>query len=198
MWWVGLDGFNNGTVEQDGTMAFCFEGTPSYYTWWEMFPTNSIQIAGSSVKPGDTIAASVKFAANKYNLTVADSTHTANSFTRSEACGAGLTCKRTSAEWVAETPGGERGLWPWPSFGTSGLTNASATAGTAGTVSSFPDDQITIVGNQGEHLANTGALTGGGKAFNVTWAYVFLIARGCDNGSFGITSPTSSPTRSRQ
>ena len=62
VWWVGLDGFNNGTVEQDGTMAWCFKGTPAYYTWWEMFPTNSIQIVGSSVKPGDTIAASVNFA----------------------------------------------------------------------------------------------------------------------------------------
>ncbi|HEY1740523.1 MAG TPA: G1 family glutamic endopeptidase [Acidimicrobiia bacterium] len=173
VWWVGLDGFSNATVEQDGTMAFCFKGTPAYYTWWEMFPTNSIQVVGSSVKPGDTIAASVKFASNKYNLTITDSTHAANSFAKSQTCAAAQPCKRASAEWIAETPGGSRGLWPWPSFGTWSLTNASATAGTAGAISTFPDNEITITGNDGEHLANTGALTGGGKAFNVTWAYVF-------------------------
>ncbi|HEY3831160.1 MAG TPA: G1 family glutamic endopeptidase [Acidimicrobiia bacterium] len=173
VWWVGLDGFSSATVEQDGTMAFCYRGAPAYYTWWEMFPTNDIQIVGSSVKPGDTIAASVKFASNKYNLTITDSTHPANSFIQSQTCAAAHPCKRTSAEWVAETPAGTRGLWPWPSFGTWSLTNASTTAGTTGTISSFPDDDITIVGNQGEHLANTGALTSGGKAFNVTWAYVF-------------------------
>lgn len=36
--WVGLDGFSNTTVEQDGTLAYCFQGRPYYYTWWEMYP----------------------------------------------------------------------------------------------------------------------------------------------------------------
>jgi hypothetical protein len=173
VWWVGLDGNTSGTVEQDGTMGFCLKGTPTYYTWWEMFPTNQIQVVSSALKPGDHIAASVKFAANKFTLAVTDSTHTANSFTKSAACGAGQTCKRSSAEWIAETPSGNRGMWPWPSFGTWSVTNASATAGTVGGISSFPDDEITIVGSDNEHLANTGALTAGGKAFTVKWAYVY-------------------------
>jgi hypothetical protein len=175
VWWVGLDGFNTGTVEQDGTLAWCFKGTPSYYTWWEMYPTNEIQLAGNSVKPGDNITASVNYSTstNKYTLALTDSTHTANSLNQVQACGAGQTCKRASAEWIAETPGARRGLWPWPSFSTWTLTNASATAGTTGSISSFPDDEITIVGNDGEHLANTGAISNGGKNFTVKWAYVY-------------------------
>ena len=31
--WVGLDGFNDATVEQLGTTAYCFEGVPYYFTW---------------------------------------------------------------------------------------------------------------------------------------------------------------------
>jgi Peptidase A4 family len=36
--WVGLDGYDNMTVEQDGTLAWCFQGAPCYYTWWEIYP----------------------------------------------------------------------------------------------------------------------------------------------------------------
>ena len=39
--WVGLDGFENDTVEQDGTAAYCAgpgNHTPKYYAWIELFP----------------------------------------------------------------------------------------------------------------------------------------------------------------
>ena len=59
MFWVGIDGFTSGSVEQDGTLIECSGGRAFYFTWWEMFPTNSIQVVGSSVRPGDAISASV-------------------------------------------------------------------------------------------------------------------------------------------
>ena len=53
VFWVGIDGFNNQTVEQDGTAAVCGGGNPvTYFTWWEMFPTNTIQFVGATVKAG--------------------------------------------------------------------------------------------------------------------------------------------------
>ena len=38
--WVGLDGFNDQTVEQDGTSGHCnmYSGLPNYYAWIEMYP----------------------------------------------------------------------------------------------------------------------------------------------------------------
>ncbi len=39
--WVGLDGFENDTVEQDGTAAYCAgpgNHTAKYYAWIELFP----------------------------------------------------------------------------------------------------------------------------------------------------------------
>src|SRR5215472_14576756 len=59
VFWVGIDGFTSGTVEQDGTLAECSRGSAFYFTWWEMFPANSIQVVGSSVSPGDAISSSV-------------------------------------------------------------------------------------------------------------------------------------------
>ena len=110
MCWVGLDGFSNSTVEQDGTLAFCQGGTATYYTWWEMYPTNDIQLVGSSVAPGDKIVTSVKFAGGNYTLKVTDSTHPANSFTAGRAVRhRPVTCANASAEWIAETVGTLRG-----------------------------------------------------------------------------------------
>src|SRR5580692_10139992 len=39
--WVGLDGYNDQTVEQDGTAAWCGgpnDTTPKYEAWYEMYP----------------------------------------------------------------------------------------------------------------------------------------------------------------
>lgn len=174
VFWVGLDGFTTNTVEQDGTLAWCFRGTALYYSWWEMFPTNNIQIVGSTVAPNDAITALVSFAAGNYNLKLTDTTHPANSFTKSAKCGAGQKCLNQSAEWIVETPGGTRGLWPWPNFGTWKLANAKVTAGkTHGVIDSFPDDEITIVDTDSNSLATTGALNAAGNAFADAWKYEY-------------------------
>jgi hypothetical protein len=174
VFWVGLDGFNNGTVEQDGTMAQCFEGTVSYYTWWEMYPSNSIQVVGTSVQPGDSVVSTVTFASGQYTLKVTDSTTPANSFTKTATCGSGLTCSNASAEWVAETPSYARGDSPWPSYSTWKVSEAKTTsAGTSGSISAFPDDDITIVGIGNVPLGKTSVLSDGGKEFNVKWLYAW-------------------------
>jgi hypothetical protein len=102
--WVGIDGWADGTVEQAGTDVSCgpHSTTPTYVAWWEMYPTNAEQ-PEFAVSPGDHIDASVTFANGSYVLTVKDLT-TGKSFSRTKKCGAGLTCKRTSAEWIAESP----------------------------------------------------------------------------------------------
>jgi hypothetical protein len=54
VFWVGLDGWWDDTVEQGGTSARCVNGTPQYATWWEMYPTNAIQTV-FSINAGDSI-----------------------------------------------------------------------------------------------------------------------------------------------
>jgi hypothetical protein len=160
--WVGIDGFTSGSVEQDGTLAECSGGSPFYFTWWEMYPTNAIQVVGSSVSPGDSISASVVRSGTSYTLKVTDSTHPANSFTTTQSCSS---CANSSAEWIAEAPSSGSVL-PLANFHTWTLSGASVNSGT---ISSFPDDEITMVDNRGQVKAQPGALNGNGSGFSVTW-----------------------------
>jgi hypothetical protein len=159
--WVGIDGFTSGTVEQDGTLAQCSHGSAFYYTWWEMYPSNAIQVVGSSVSPGDSISASVMRSGSTYTLKVTDSTHSANSFTTTQSC----SCTNTSAEWIAEAPSSGR-ILPLANFGTWTVSGATVDNGV---ISSFPDDEITMVNNSGGVKAQPGPLNGSGNGFSVTW-----------------------------
>jgi Peptidase A4 family len=172
-WWVGLDGYSDQTVEQDGTFAWCYADAAYYYSWWETYPDNAV-VVGTSVAAGDRITASVTVTSQGYRLTVTDSTHKANTFTTVQQCPSGSQCYNASAEWIAETPSGPRGMWPWPPFGTWRPADIRATsAGKTGGINAFPDDQIYIVGDDGDTLANTGNLASTGSAFDVTWSYAY-------------------------
>lgn len=111
VFWVGLDGWTDGTVEQAGTSAICTgEGSghpPVYFAWWEMYPTNAIQAVSLLIKPGDRIEASVTYAASTadYVMTVANMT-THKRFTETAKCASDLMCERSSAEWIVERPSG--------------------------------------------------------------------------------------------
>ena len=167
--WVGIDGYSSDSVEQDGTMIECYHGTAYQYTWWEMYPTNDVQVVGETAAAGDAITASVVRSGTSYTLTVTDSTHTADSFTKTETCSAS-SCVDSSAEWIAEAPTGSSGVEPLADFGTWTASGAAVTEGTtAGTISSFTDDEITMIDSSGATKALPGALNTAGTGFPVTW-----------------------------
>lgn len=170
VFWVGLDGWLSDTVEQDGTLAQCYLGTAYYYTWWEMYPTNDIEVVGT-IASGDAITSSVSFAAGTFTLAVTDATHSAGTFSESETCGAGLTCKRSSAEWIGEAPGNVRGEFPLADFGSWGLTHATVTGlSGSGVISTFTNDSVDMLDSSNSYnLASPGALNGAGNAFTDTW-----------------------------
>jgi len=173
VFWVGIDGFSSQSVEQGGTGALCGQGQALvYFTWWEVFPTNSIQVVGASVKPGDKISASVVRKGTSYTIKVTDSTTSGNSFTKTAAC-KGVTggCKNNSAEWIGERPSTSSGPLPLAKFSTWTVTAATVKAGSkSGTIKSFPDDQITMFNKKGGHvLAQPGPLNSAGNSFNDVW-----------------------------
>jgi hypothetical protein len=163
VFWVGIDGFTSGSVEQDGTLAECNRGTATYFSWWEMFPTNNIQVVGSSVSPGDSISASVVRSGSTYTLKLTDSTHPANSFSTAQTCS---TCANSSAEWIAEAPSSGSRILPLANFGTWTETGATVNSGV---ITSFPDDELTMVNTSGNVKAQPGPLNGSGNGFSVTW-----------------------------
>ena len=164
--WVGIDGYSSSSVEQDGTLIECYGGTAYYYTWWEMYPTNDIQVVGDTLRPGDSISASVVRSGTSYTLAVTDSSRSGDSFSTKQSC----SCANSSAEWIAEAPSGSSGVEPLSHFSTFSLNSATVkTTSKSGVISSFTDDEITMVDSSGRVEAQPGALNGSGNAFSVTW-----------------------------
>ena len=168
--WVGLDGYSNSTVEQDGTLAYCFEGQPYYYTWWEMYPGNSVTV-GSSVRPGDLISASVTRSGASYTLSLTDHTTPANSFSTVQTCLVSI-CLDQSAEWIAERPAFPIGITPLSTFTPWTLFGASQTAnGKKGSIASGPNPAgiIIIDATATYPLDNVSGLRAGGTSFSARW-----------------------------
>jgi hypothetical protein len=165
--WVGIDGYSSDSVEQDGTLIECEGGTAFQFSWWEMYPTNDVQVVGESVAAGDRITASVVRSGSSYTLAVTDSTHSANSFSTTQSCSG---CANSSAEWIAEAPSSSSGVEPLAHFSTWTDSGSTVTEGsTSGVISSFTDDEITMVDNSGAVKAQPGPLNSGGNGFSVTW-----------------------------
>jgi Peptidase A4 family len=166
--WVGLDGFDNQTVEQDGTLAYCFEGAAYYFTWWEMFPGGSVTV-GSSVRPGDLISASVSRSGTSYTLAVKDASTPANSFSTVQSC---TSCQNDSAEWIAERPAFPIGVTPLSTFTTWNLVRGSQTSGgTTGSIGSGPGvTQITMIDATASYpLVKVSGLSRSGARFRTLW-----------------------------
>ena len=165
--WVGIDGYSSSSVEQDGTLIECYEGGAYQYTWWEIYPVNSIQVVGESLAAGDAITASVTRSGTSYTLKVTDSTHSANSFSTTQTY---ASAANSSAEWIAEAPSGSSGVEPLAKFSTWTSANSDVTEGsTAGVISSFTDDEITMDTSSGATEAQPSSLNSSGNSFSVTW-----------------------------
>ncbi len=167
--WVGLDGFNSSTVEQLGTISWCFRKTPTYFTWYEMFPAGTVEV-GTTLKPGDKISASVTRTGTSYALKLTDSTHTGNNISVTKTCKLAA-CLDTSAEWVSERPSFSIGIVPQAHYNAFKITSGSVTAnGKTTTIGAGPGvNAITMIdGTQGYNLNTVSALTGG-NSFSTTW-----------------------------
>jgi hypothetical protein len=174
--WVGLDGFNNATVEQDGTFAHCGGSqstTPVYKAWYEMYPAGSVNVF--TVHPGDVIDTAVSYAQGQFTLTVSDLT-TGKSASDVAAC---ATCQRASAEWIIERPAlcnnalTKCFLTRLADFGTStmGGTQARVAGGTVKGIGGFVNYPINMVGPlaSGGFISLDTVSPLSGKTFTATW-----------------------------
>ncbi|HEY3732447.1 MAG TPA: G1 family glutamic endopeptidase [Streptosporangiaceae bacterium] len=149
--WVGLDGFADQTVEQDGTFATCGgpdHMTPRYTAWYEMFPAGSVPVF--SVNPGDIMDMSVNFnSSGQFVLTDSDLT-SGKSHTFTATC---ASCSRSSAEWIIERPATCNSsltkcvLTALVNFGTSTMSasTASLTGGPVKNIGNFNKSPIFMV-----------------------------------------------------
>jgi hypothetical protein len=173
VFWVGFDRFPQAQAERAGSGSICQGGSPTYFTWWQN-PGGFATFVAEGVKPGDHIAASVTRSGTSYVLKVTDSTTAGNNFSTTQVCAAAV-CKDVGVEWIAERPDNplNGAIYPFTKFGTWTVTNATVKAGTTtGTISSFPDSEMTMVNSSRKVLAQPGALNSSGTSFKVTWKAV--------------------------
>jgi hypothetical protein len=161
--WVGIDGDTSGTVEQTGTEADCIGSTPSYSSWYEMYPKFPVNYP-DQVSPGDHFTATVT-TDGKGNFTLA-LTNTTRGWTESVAKRL-KSAKLASAEVIAEAPSSSGGPLPLANFGTASFSGAQVN-GTALTSTTPGIDAITMQAGS-TVKAQPSSISNG--AFSVAWKH---------------------------
>ena len=178
--WVGLDGYNDNTVEQTGTLAGCVNGSIEHIAWYEFYPKEAIvEIPSVTVNPGDKISTSVKYSLKKFTLTITNETTGKKYTTRGTQSGT----QRASAEWIAEAPccvGNN--VYPLPNFGTAlfgtdntGITgtNYAKDKSHSGAFNTFPSADVFAITMVNDPTlateASPSAPSSDGTSFSVQW-----------------------------
>ena len=159
--WVGLDGYRSGSVEQTGTDVDCAGRTARYYGWYEMYPAYPVSFP-STVRPGDHLSASVTFSGSTtYTLVLKDSTRGWTQRVVKNQSG----LARSSAEVIVEAPSSSSGVLPLADFGTVSLSGSRANGAALGTLK---PTEIIMVDSSGQDKDSVSSLSGNEK-FSATW-----------------------------
>ena len=162
--WGGLDGSDDNTVEQTGTLGECVGDVASYSAWYELYPQEDIvTIADKTVSPGDRMTATVTAdGSGKFTLVLSDTPK--NGPFWSETVIQKATTRplplQESAEAIVEAPSSDKQILPLANFGTMSFTGVTANNEPIGSAANLPNlDQIDIESSGGQLEAITSNLT---------------------------------------
>jgi hypothetical protein len=182
--WLGLGGLHTAAkaLEQVGTEADCAGGKGYYSAWYEIVPAAPVRL-GLTVRPGDTMSASVAVSGRSVKLFLADRTRGTSFTKRLDVARVDV----SSAEWIVEAPsacganGACRAL-PLANFATTSFAGAEATSATGhtGTISDPAWSSVAITlstrarglrftTDQGSGTAVPADLSPAGDAFAVSY-----------------------------
>lgn len=159
--WIGIDGDGSDSVEQTGTEADCYGGSPEYSSWYEMYPAYPVNYS-NTVSPGDHFTSTVSASGSTFTLTLSDTTRGWTKTTTKTSS----TAELASAEIIAEAPSSSTGVLPLSNFGTASFTNSKANGQAIG---NYSPDAITMASGS-TTKATTSALSSGTN-FSVTWKH---------------------------
>jgi hypothetical protein len=170
--WVGLDGFSDTTVEQDGILAACNGSAAQYSAWYEMFPKPPVY-KSVTINPGDSIEASVYYnsGANNFRLSLTDTTN-GQGFSVTKSCPAQSSCARTSAEAISEAPSNGSSILPLTDFRAESYGSVTVTdrAGQRGGLRAANWDTLAITTeNMSGLVLDQPTQISRGTAFDMYW-----------------------------
>lgn len=169
--WVGIDGFGNQTVEQDGIEADCVNSGAQYFAWREVYPSYEVQ-SSMKIYPGNAITATVTYRRSTHEFRMAVRDHSdGRHFTVFDKCSTG-SCKRSSAEVISEAPtvgGKQSSLADYGALSFAHISITSAAGHRGGIISShWTRTKIVQVGVSSRTvIARPTAL--GGPSLDVYW-----------------------------
>jgi hypothetical protein len=196
--WLGLGGLHTTStaLEQVGTEADCAGGKGYYSAWYELVPAAPVKL-GLTVRPGDTMSASVTVSGHSVKLFLADRTRGTSFSKQLDVAQVDV----SSAEWIVEAPSacGDNGTCralPLANFGTTtfGSVRATSATGHTGTISDPAWSAVAITlsararglrfaTDQGSGTAAPANLSPAGDAFAVTYQAAQDAAPGGQPGS---------------
>jgi hypothetical protein len=175
--WIGLDGWSDQTVEQDGIAADCNGTTAEYAAWYEMYPANFK--FSFNVNPGDAIESAVHYLGDaKYELSLKDVT-TGQGFDVTRTCPVSA-CANSSAETITEAYYYNKYFAGTSDFGDEHYEDVAVT-NNAGVVGGLSDPKAwntsegIALGEYGDVDTTAGPLAtapglGASSAFSVFWS----------------------------
>jgi hypothetical protein len=157
--WIGIDGATNSNLIQTGTTQESYDGSTSYYAWYEILPAASIPIG--LVSPGDHMHASITEDAGSpgtWNLIITD-------LTSGDTASGQLAYDgpADSAEWIEEAPSLNGQEATLANFGSATFTNISSSEVDPGAVTRSPIDMV------GANGVMASPSTIGANSFTVTY-----------------------------
>ncbi|MGB8352602.1 MAG: G1 family glutamic endopeptidase [Chthoniobacteraceae bacterium] len=183
--WIGIDGYEDGTVEQIGSEQDWTGTKQQNYVWFEMYPNGAYEITGFPASPGDSITAQVHYLGllkvqvgrnrteeeSVFQLTIENNTRNV-SYTVPESYTTIPEAELASAEWVMEAPTGRQVL-PLANFGTINFSDCKAaslrTKEVLSPIDAWIPDPLTMVDANGGRAVPS-ALSANGEAFSATWS----------------------------
>ncbi len=171
--WIGIDGYNNSTVEQIGTAHEWHSGQVVHYAWFEMYPNAAFEISGFPVIPGDVISTAIEYKGNNIFLMTISNTTRKVYTTIPTAYTTSKTAVRGCAEWIAEAPF-MKTILPLAHFSPIAFTKCTATiGGVTGGINNpnWKNDNIAMKSPVMVPKATASALQANGQSFNVTWLH---------------------------
>jgi hypothetical protein len=157
--WVGLDGYNSGTVEQIGTSSDCDGTTPVYNAWYEMYPAAPVYFSTPGPVAGLMFGWVTFSGTDTYTLTLqAINEDWTESVTVNES---GL--DRSSAEVITEAPSSGGVILPLADFPQALYRDSYANDSYLGGQDPTP---VVMVNSSGEPLDSTSGITAIGGFHN--------------------------------
>jgi hypothetical protein len=201
---VGIDGWSDSTVEQTGTDSDCQGGIPTYYAWYEFYPSASVLISTITVGAGDVISASVSCQTGGLQCTVsiADE-NSSQSFSYSQTFGPYSAPQISSADWITEAVSSLSGrILPLPALKpvytghvwTGVQSSDFATVnGTSGPIGSFGAAvvEIAMVALDGSTVAQPSVLSQDGTSFSIEWSASGAVTVSCSPTPVAVGSATT-------